>query len=255
MSEEPTKSKTSNVPELSWGLLLGGALLAAVSTRLRLIAAVPLFIVGAASAVSGASMRPTANRLVGSIFTEEDLWIKLKSSVSVMHSTREIYDYWRDPLNWPRFMPDIDIEKAGTDRYELTKRIAPGVELKQQILITEDLPYHKIAWVSLSEELPYRGGVEFTTNGGTYVTLTWDYKYALGPAVNGVSKQLLRKFNEVLLIKLQRFKQLMEQGGATTFGPTNCKSSSAEILLHVLKSDADRAFADMADTTAASEAS
>lgn len=254
MSEETTKNKTSNVSEVSWGLLLAGSVLAIAATRLRMIAAVPLFILGAAGAISGASMRPTVNRVVASMVGEDDLWIKLKSSVSVMHSTKEIYEYWRDPLNWPRFMPDIDIEKVGTDRFELTKRIAPAVELKQQILITEDLPYHRIAWVSLSEELPFRGAVEFTTNGGTYVTLTWDYKYALGPAVNSISKQLLRKFNEVLLLKLQRFKQIMEQGDATTFGPGNFKSTSAEMLLHVLKSDADRAFADFSDTAATSDA-
>ncbi|HEY9789252.1 MAG TPA: hypothetical protein V6D22_02555 [Candidatus Obscuribacterales bacterium] len=247
MPDEKTTNKTSNVSDISLGLLVGGVLLLAVGTRLRLLMALPLWLLGTVATAGGASLRPEVNQVVSGLAGEEKLWVKLKSSVSVMKSAQEIYDYWRSPHNWPKFMPDVDIVQLGTDRYELTKRVAPALELRQQFMIVEDLPYHRIAWVSLGEELPFRGSVEFTTNGGTYVTLTWEYKLAIGAAVNSMSKQLLRGLNEVLLLKLQRCKQILETGGATTFGATACRSSSAEMLFHVWKSDANRAFADLTE--------
>jgi uncharacterized membrane protein len=241
-AEQRKNERTSNITELSLALLLGGAALLAVGARLRMLAAVPLMVLGAAAAAGGASLRPEANKVVGSVAGEEQLWVKFKSSVSVMKPARDIYDYWRDPENWPKFMPDIDVFRISDDRYELIKRVAPGIDLRQEILLTEDLPYHKLAWVSLGEELPHRGSVELTTNGGTYVTLTWEYKLAIGPAVNATSKQMMRRVNEVLLLKLQRFKQIMETGGATILGATAARSTSTSMLWHILKSDADRAF-------------
>jgi uncharacterized membrane protein len=253
MPNESKSKPQSNVKELSAIMLLGGAALMLVGTRVRLLAAIPLWLLGAAATVSGASLRPEANHIASGVAGEDSLWVKTKSSVSVMKPTQEIYEFWRNPINWPKFMPDIDIEPSGmgTDRYRLNKRLAPGVELKQELLIVEDLPYHHIAWVSLGEDLPHRGRVEFTTNGGTYVTLTWEYQLAAGPAINAISKTPLRTINEVLLVKLQRFKQILETGGASTFGPTACRSSSLEILWYVLKSDANRAFADLLEPAAA----
>jgi uncharacterized membrane protein len=251
MPDEPKSKPTSNIKDLSVVMLLGGAALMLVATRVRLLAAIPLWLLGTAATVSGASLRPEANQLSASVAGEKNLWVKMKSSVSVMKPTPEIYQYWRNPLNWPKFMPDVDVESAGTDRYRLTKRLAPRVDLQQELMIIEDLPYHRIAWVSLGEDLPYRGSVEFTTNGGTYVTLTWEYKLASAPAINAVSKPMMRSINEVLLVKLQRFKQIMETGGASTFGATGCKGTSLDLLWFVLKSDADRAFADLSEPAAA----
>ena len=254
MASERKNEKTSNVGELSLALLLGGAALVAVGARLRMLAAIPLMVLGAAAAAGGASLRPEANRVVGSMAGDDQLWVKFKSSVSVMKPARDIYEFWRDPLNWPKFMPDVDVVKVLGDRYELTKRLAPGVEVRQEILITEDLPYHKLAWVSLGEELPHRGCLELTTNGGTYVNLTWEYKLALGPAINASSRQLMRRVNEVLLLKLQRFKQIMEGGGATTYGATATRSNSASMLWHVIKSDADRALQDFTEPATTTDA-
>ena len=61
-----------------------------------------------------------------------------------------------------------------------------------RLLVNRYLRKRRIAWVSLAEELPSRGSVEFTTNGGTYVTLNWEYKLAFGPAINSISKPALR---------------------------------------------------------------
>jgi uncharacterized membrane protein len=254
MTGDNKNNRTSNVSELSLGMLFGGLALMALGSRVRLLAALPLWLAGTTLAAGGASMRPEATKLASGIAPEDSLWVKLKSSVSVMRPTAEIYEYWRNPLNWPQFMPDIEVASVGTDRYELIKNVAPGVSLKQQFMIIEDLPYHRIAWVSLGEELPYRGSVEFTTNGGTYVTLTWEYKLATGPAINMMSKQTFRSLNEVLLVKLQRLKQILETGSATIFGATGCRGTSVQLLWYVWKTDAHRAFADLAEP-ATSEAS
>lgn len=245
-TEDKHKSKnTSNTGEISTGLMLGGAVLLIAASRFRAVLALPLGIMGAIAAAGGASMRPEANSAVSSMTTQDQMWVKMKSSVSVMRPAPELYSFWRNPENWPKFMPDIDVLPLGQDRYEVTKRLGPGMVLRQEIWISEEIPNQKVAWYSLGDELPHRGSVEFSRNGGTYVTLTWEYKFASAPVVNLLGKRMIRRMNEILLVKLQRFKQIMEGGGATTFGATSNKKSAAGMFWELIKSDAGRAIDDL----------
>jgi uncharacterized membrane protein len=145
-------------------------------------------------------------------------------TVSINRSRQEIYSFWRDFRNLPRFMENIESISVADDRRSHWVVSAPGDRtVEWTSVITADEPNQLIAWTS-DEGASVRnsGQIEFrdSSNGrGTIVTATIVYHPPGGALGKAIAKLFQREPNIQARRDLRRFKQLMETGEVSTSEP------------------------------------
>lgn len=145
-------------------------------------------------------------------------------TVTIARPRSELYAFWRDFANLPRFMENVrDVAVSDTRRSRWTVA-APGErELSFETTITEDRPGELIAWRS-DEDAPVRnsGRVVFRDapdGRGTEVEATIAYDPPAGAVGRLAAKLFQREPNIQARRELKRFKQLMETGEIATAQP------------------------------------
>ncbi|HZG43686.1 MAG TPA: SRPBCC family protein [Longimicrobium sp.] len=142
---------------------------------------------------------------------------RVQASVTIGRSAEELYAYWRDFTNAPKFMHRIIRVEVleGGQRSKWTAEGLRGRSIEWSSELTDDRP-GRIAWTTLpGSELPHRGFVEFTPGarpGETIVHHALDFDPP-GGIVGQAIASALHELPEVMLRDdLRRFKQLMETG-------------------------------------------
>jgi uncharacterized membrane protein len=162
--------------------------------------------------------RPDATALPeATLDTEADDTI-IGRTVTINRPRGELFAFWRDFTNLPRFMDNIEsIEK--TMDPEITHWIvkAPaGRTVEWDSVITEERPDELLAWTSTPESsIRHSGSVQFRDahgGRGTEVTVTIVYEPPAGTVGKAVAKLLGREPKVQARRDLRRFKQLMEAG-------------------------------------------
>lgn len=142
-------------------------------------------------------------------------------TVTVNRPAQDLYGFWRDFKNLPRFMDNVRAVETLDDRRSRWTIAAPGgSEIVFTSRIIEEQPGRLIAWES-EEDAPVRnnGKVEFLDappGRGTWVRATISYDPPLGALGRAVAKVLQREPNVQARRDLRRFKQLMETGEVTS---------------------------------------
>jgi len=142
--------------------------------------------------------------------------VAIRASVTIRRSREDLYRYWRDLRNLPRFMRHVSqvTEQFG---HSIWHAEAPGgVTLDWEAEIVADKPDERIAWRSVEgTTLPNHGSVEFRNAPrglGTEVHLQIGFE----PPGGAVGAALARLFDEIPEVQLRndlrRLKQLMETG-------------------------------------------
>src|SRR4051794_41858524 len=104
--------------------------------------------------------------------------MKVTKSIIINRSPEEIYGFWRDFRNLPRFMrhlESVDITAGGRSHWKA--KGPAGTKVEWDAEITEDRPNELIAWRSLEgADVPNSGWVRFSkatggrgTLGGRYI--------------------------------------------------------------------------------------
>ncbi|AQR62478.1 cyclase [Brevundimonas sp. LM2] len=142
-------------------------------------------------------------------------------AVMINRPRQELYDFWRDFSNLPRFMENVksvEILESGRTRWHIAGPAGKDVELVSDI--TEDVPGEKIAWTSSEgSDIDHEGFVEFKDNAfgrGTEVRVFVSYDPPAGAIGKVVAKVLQREPRVQARRELRRFKQLMETGEVST---------------------------------------
>jgi uncharacterized membrane protein len=218
---------------MRWGpYLLGGALVAFGLSR-RSLGGTLVAAAGGAFALQGAranSMTATKQRLAA-------------ASVIVNASASEVYRFWSDLENLPRFMHHLhSVVRSGERR---TKWIAYGpanskVEWTAEIVAERENEI--IAWRSVEDsQLQVDGSVEFrpaTGNRGTIIDATILYRPPAGAAGNIAAKLFGKDPGFLMEQDLRRFKALIETGEIpTTVGQSHGPRSAAAGVARVLDPD------------------
>ena len=145
-------------------------------------------------------------------------------TVSINRARAELYAFWRDFRNLPRFMHNVrsvSTEDSGRTRWVVAAPAGQTVEWRS--VITEDVPNRIIAWRSLEgASVRNSGRVEFRDSAagrGTAVTVTIAYDPPAGTVGKVVAKLLQREPKIQARQDLRRFKQLMETGEVSTAQP------------------------------------
>jgi uncharacterized membrane protein len=189
------------------GLLmpLGGGLLArAVTGRCAVNSAI-----GRNSARAGGRRSPVAS-------VERGEGIKVERSIVVDRPAAELYGYWRDFENLPRFMEHLESVLVLDDRRSRWTAKGPaGRNVEWEAEIHNEIPGERIAWRSLpNADVDNAGSVHFRDlgNGRTEVRVVLSYAPPAGRLGAAIAKLFGEEPSQQVAEDLRRFKQVMEAG-------------------------------------------
>jgi uncharacterized membrane protein len=140
-----------------------------------------------------------------------------KRSVTVNRPVEEVYAFWRNFENLPRFMRHLESVIITDDRRSHWTAVAPGgkkVEWDAELL--EDRENEFISWRSLPGSDVYNAGsVAFLRapgNRGTEVRITLEYDPPFGKLGSRIAKLWREEPGQQVEDSLRQFKQVMETG-------------------------------------------
>jgi uncharacterized membrane protein len=206
------------------GLLLWGLIR-------RSPAAVAAAIVGAGLAYRGASGRSLAYRMLGIRSAREEGGrvvqlargggIAIERALTIGRPSDEVYRFWRNLENLPRFMRHVEDVRSGPDgRSRWVVRGPAGRRVRWEAEVTEDRPPRLIAWRSLrSADVEHAGRVEFAPapgGRGTVVRVSLTYRAPGGKPGALLAKLLGEEPGQQVADDLRRLKQLLEAGEIPT---------------------------------------
>ena len=129
----------------------------------------------------------------------------------------ELYAFWRDFENLPRFMEHLESVTVLTPlRSRWTAHAPAGTRVSWEAEIHNEIPNQLIAWRSLpGADVPNAGSVHFTPLGagaGTEVRVVLSYEPPAGRVGAAVAKLFGEEPAQQVDEDLRRFKQVMESG-------------------------------------------
>lgn len=142
--------------------------------------------------------------------------IHVKQSVTVNKSTAELYNFWRDFENLPKFMNHLEsVTNIDSQRSHWIVKAPLGTTVEWDAEITSEHENERIGWKSIeNSEIPNAGVVEFlpTSTRGTEVRVTLTYEPPAGYLGSLVARLFGEEPNQQVAEDLRRFKSLMETG-------------------------------------------
>ncbi|HEX5109360.1 MAG TPA: SRPBCC family protein [Vicinamibacterales bacterium] len=141
--------------------------------------------------------------------------IHVDASVTIGRPPSEVYRFWRDFENLPRFMrhlEQVSVREAGVSHW--VARGPAGFNVEWDARVINDIDDKLIAWQSLDgSTISTAGSVHFSaTEPGTTVRVRFQY----APPGGRVGAELARLFgeepNQTVREDLERLKQVLERG-------------------------------------------
>ena len=147
--------------------------------------------------------------------------LRVKKSVTVNRPRAEIYEYWRNLENLPRFMTHVrSVQRHGDGRSHWVVAGPRGTVLKFDAQITVDRPGEMIGWQTLpGAAVQHRGYVKFLDapgGRGTEVHVALEYEPPLGQAGKLLSSLMAPVTEQQIQEQIRNFKHIMEAGEIPT---------------------------------------
>ena len=145
-------------------------------------------------------------------------------------SPAEVYAFWTDLENFPRFMKDItEVTHVSEGKSHWVFQLKSGFKVEWDAEIVEKREGIMLSWQSLPDsEVETKGSVWFTSaprNEGTIVSLSMDYSVPGGKLTELLTKITAEDPNSLSKINLRRLKAYLETGEIPT---TEGQSSGRE---------------------------
>ena len=143
--------------------------------------------------------------------------IHAKASCIVNRAPEEVYSFWRNFENLPRFMRHLEsVEDHGDGRSRWAAKGPAGSTVEWEATIIADIPGEVITWRSLDgSDVDNAGAVRFERapgNRGTIVKVNIEYNPPAGVIGATVAKMFGEEPEQQLDDDLRRFKQVLEVG-------------------------------------------
>jgi uncharacterized membrane protein len=147
--------------------------------------------------------------------------VKVERSVMIAKPRAELFAFWRDFENLPRFMEHLVSVRVGSPmRSHWVAKAPAGRTVEWDAEIVNEVPNEIIAWKSVGEpDVPNAGAVNFSDapgGRGTIVRVTLDYEPPAGRVGAMLSHFFTEEPDRQIREDLRKFKQLMETGEITT---------------------------------------
>ena len=155
--------------------------------------------------------------------------IKVEKNITIDHPRAELYRYWRNFENLPRFMNHLkSVRKLDDRRSHWVVNAPAGKTVEWDAEVYNEKEDELIAWRSLENaDVNHAGSVRFheAPNGrGTEVKVEINYEPPGGKLGAALAKLFGEEPEKQLEDDLPRFKQLMEAGEiATTAGQSSAR--------------------------------
>ena len=231
-----SRVNVGNVERLISGIG-GGALIGyAITNRSR--AGIALGLLGAGLLYRGATGQCEAYRSLGINTADnasEDVArdIHIEKSITVNSTPKELFRFWRNFENLPRFMEDLEsVTKLDETRSHWVANGPGGKQVEWDAEIYNEKENELIAWRSLpGSDVTNAGSVHFeeAPGHGTYVKVVLNYNPPGGKAASLLAKLFGKEPGQLIEHNLRRFKQLIETGEIpTTEGQTSGRQRQTE---------------------------
>ena len=147
----------------------------------------------------------------------EPTGIHVQRSITVNRSRDDVYDFWRDFENLPRFMKHLEsVRVTATGRSRWKAKAPAGMTVEWDAETTADEPGRRIAWRSLpGAQVDNLGEVRFEDapgGRGTEIHVDLRYDPPGGKASAALARLFRREPKQQLFDDLRAFKQVMETG-------------------------------------------
>ncbi|MEN9871679.1 MAG: hypothetical protein RLZZ171_2671 [Cyanobacteriota bacterium] len=150
--------------------------------------------------------------------------IKTEKTMTINRSTEELYRFWHDFANLPRFtkhFQEVSVRDSKRSHWVMAGPLDTHVEWDAEII--QDRENELITWASLEgADIGNSGFVEFkplSHDRGTAVTVGIKYDLPAGRVGDAIAKLFGESPEQQIEDDLRRFKMLMETGEiATTEG-------------------------------------
>jgi uncharacterized membrane protein len=191
--------------------LLGGALASDNTKRNRVVAAT-----AAIAGITALDLR-CGQRLSRKQSAKATGAVSVTKTITVNRSPEELYSFWHDFQNLPRFMRHLEsVQVIGNRRSHWKAKAPAGKTVEWDAEIVEDRPNELISWRSVDgAEVSNSGSVRFapTTGGrGTQVRVEMQYDPPGGKAGVAIAKIFGEEPAQQVEDDLRAFKQVLETG-------------------------------------------
>ncbi|WP_315789295.1 SRPBCC family protein [Fischerella sp. JS2] len=222
-SGEGLSSSQSEASEAErWASLIGGSAMVLMGLRQRSLRGVLMALAGGGLIYQGATKQSTIQQAQEAIGMNQA--IKVEKTVTINKSADELYRFWHNFENLPRFMKHLKNVKVYDDKKSHWIANAPlGQSVEWDAYILEDRENEFISWASAEgADVDNSGFVRFTKapgNRGTEVKVVMEYNPPGGALGAAIAKLFGEEPEQQIGDELRRFKMLMEAGEiATTQG-------------------------------------
>lgn len=171
---------------------------------------------------AGVIVRAAANVPLADLVGARGHAIAVQKTVNVCAPVEEVYSFWMNYRNFPRFMTHLaDVRDLGGGRSRWVAEGPAGARFSWEAEIVENVPNRVIAWRSVpGSEIENRGSVRFDTNpdGTTRITVRLFYAPPAGMLGHAVAALFRRDPRHELDDDLARLKSLIEFGKTHAHG-------------------------------------
>ena len=143
--------------------------------------------------------------------------IHAKASCIVNRSPEEVYSFWRNFENLPRFMKHLEsVRDLGNGRSHWVAKGPAGTKVEWDATIIADVPNEVITWRSLEDsDVDNAGAVRFEAapgGRGTIIKVNLQYNPPAGVIGATIAKLFGEEPEQQVTEDLRRFKQVLEVG-------------------------------------------
>jgi uncharacterized membrane protein len=141
----------------------------------------------------------------------------VSKSVTILRPREEVYRFWRNLENLPRFMMHLEsVNVTGDRRSHWVAKAPAGTHVEWDAEIVADRASELLSWKSVpGSDVPNEGSVRFAdapADRGTEVRVEFQYDPPAGNAGAIVAKLFGEEPGQQITDDLRRFKQVMETG-------------------------------------------
>ena len=237
---------TPNVGQVErWASAIGGGALALYGVTRGSLGGIALALVGAAlvqrgvtghcnlyEAMNFSTAGDEALRNSENVSVPAERGTKVEKSVLINRPAAELYRYWRNFENLPRFMNHLEsVTVTGGDRSHWVAKAPAGTTVEWDAEVYNEKEGELIAWRTLEgSQVASAGSVHFEPagEGATNVRVSLKYDPPAGVVGSAVARLFGEEPGQQIDEDLRRFKSLMEAGEIpTTEGQPSGRAASA----------------------------
>lgn len=161
---------------------------------------------------------PVNKQLKRKEYKEKSALIIASRSMTIQKSPEEVYQFWRNLENLPKFMKHVKEVRQTSDKYSHWTVVFPRFrqELSWEAEIVDDEPGHRISYRSLPGAAVDNSGEIYLKEApgerGTEVKVTLSYRPPQGYLGKQVAGLFNTAFEQMIKNDLHRLKQYLETG-------------------------------------------